>query len=229
MATYNLHYTGEMATLQSVYFYENISSAIESDSLIDSGTPGSVDNQTILMYIRGRKTNWIRGVCAIGTVSNGTYRPTYQHNSRYWELKLLFYYPTSSNITTYDIYNGRRLGVFVAPVNETYDITLTYGAQDVRNDVNIVQGRVINGIDIVLNVTVDETFTNIEANSPISYYTEYNKNDLSAKNTGAFVSTDDRGNEGGLPVEGAACADQIIDIQTNVQYGVQTWVPDQGN
>ena len=229
MATYNLHYTNGMTELQSVFFYENISSAIESDSLIDSGTLGSADNKTILMYIRGRKTNWIRGVCAIGTVSNGTFRPTYEHNSRYWELKLFFYYPTSSNITTYDIYNARKLGSLVAPVNETYDITLTYGAQDVRNDTNIINGRVINGINIVLNVTVDETFSSIETDNPISYYTEYNKNVLSAKNTGSFVSTDDRGNEGGLPVQGGAGSDQIIDIQTNAQYGVQTWTPDQGN
>ena len=49
MATYNLKYSGAMAQLQNVYFYEDITSALGGDStLIDSGTPGSSSNKTIM-------------------------------------------------------------------------------------------------------------------------------------------------------------------------------------
>lgn len=224
MAVYNLHYTKGMSLSQSVFFYENISSAIERDSLIDSGTPGSASNQTIVMYIRGRKTNWIRSVCAIGTVSNGTFRPTYKHNERYWELKMTFSYPgdTAGNLSfNNDKMQSRTLGVFQAPVNETYDITLFYGGQELGNDTAIQAGSVIPGINIVLNVTEDETFNYITNNSPNSYYTEYSKNDLTAKLT-ADTATLPIGN-GGLPV--LTSGSSTIDIHTDVQYGTQTWDP----
>ena len=223
MATYNLHYTSGMSVIQAVYFYEDISSAIGDDSLIDSGTPGSVDNQTILMYIRGRKTNWTRGVCAIGTVSEGTYKPTYKHNSRYWELQMNFAYPGTIGgdlSFQYDTKASRIIGRFQAPVNETYDITLTYGIQDFRIDSNLASNRVIPGINIVLNVTQDETFPSINTASPQAYYTEYSKNDLSAKLLANAARAD---GVGGLPVETDTTSP--IDIQTDVQYGVQTWDP----
>ena len=224
MATYNLHYTKGMSIAQSVFFYENISSAIERDSLIDSGTEGSSDNKTILFYIRGRKTNWIRTVCAIGTVSEGTFRPTYKHNKRYWELKMNFSYPgdISGNLSfTSDTANSRSIGTFQGPVNETYDITLTYGIKDLRVDSNIAAGRIIPGINIVLNVTQDETFDHINNNSPISFYTQYAKNDLNAKITANATYPN---GYGGLPVEGSSFSGPI-DIQTDVQYGTQTWDP----
>jgi hypothetical protein len=220
MATYNLHYTKGMAQSQSVDFFENISSAIGDDSLIDSGTLGSSDNKTILFTIRGRKTNWIRSVCAIGTISEGTFRPTYDHNKRWWKLRLTFLYPTSSSITNYDVKNSRLQGTFVAPVNETYDITLSYGVQDLRSDVNTP----IEGINIVLKVSVDNTFDYIETDNPVSFYTEYSDNDLTAKNTGASISPD-RTNESGLPVKAGSGSSQVVDIQTDAQYGTQTWTP----
>ena len=224
MAVYNLHYTKGMSLSQSVFFYENISSAIERDSLIDSGTQGSALNRTIVMYIRGRKTNWIRSVCAIGTVSNGTFRPTYKHNERYWELKMNFAYPgtiAGALDFQYDTMSSRTLGAFQGPVNETYDITLFYGSQELGNDTAISTGKVIPGINIVLNVTEDETFDYINTNSPNSYYTEYSKNDLTAKLTADSANSPI--GTGGLPL--LTSGSNTIDIHTDVQYGTQTWDP----
>tara|TARA_R100001086_G_C11808223_1_gene250754 strand:+ start:386 stop:1066 length:681 start_codon:yes stop_codon:yes gene_type:complete len=224
MAVYNLHYTKGMSLNQSIFFYENISSAIERDSLIDSGTEGSASNKTIVMYIRGRKTNWIRSVCAIGTVSNGTFRPTYKHNERYWELKMNFAYPgtiAGALDFQYDVMSSRTLGTFQGPVNETYDITLFYSSLELGNDAAISSGSVIPGINIVLNVTEDETFDYINTNSPNSYYTEYSKNDLTAKLTADSANSPI--GTGGLPL--LTSGSSTIDIHTDVQYGTQTWDP----
>ena len=221
MATYNLKYSGSMAQSQNVYFYEDITSALGGDStLIDSGTPGSSSNKTIMFYIRGRKTNWTRGISAYATVSEGFYRPTYLHNDRYWLLRLQFLYPTTSNITTYDTGTNRALGGFVAPVNETYDISLYYGAWDVKTFGDALTK--IDGINIVLNVTVDETFSHIETDNPIAYYNEYSSNDAierptmfgSSLNKGLPTLSQADGGDGDTPL-----------IVTDAQYGVQTWTP----
>ena len=58
MATYNLHYSGGMAQLQNVYFYENITSAIDT---------GLLSSKNLLFYVRGRKTNFIRTIAAYPT------------------------------------------------------------------------------------------------------------------------------------------------------------------
>ena len=75
MATYNLNYTGNMAQSQYVYFYENITSVIDTSLL---------SGKKLLFYVRGRKTNWIRTIAAYPTDSGDWNSPTYINNNRYW-------------------------------------------------------------------------------------------------------------------------------------------------
>lgn len=217
MAIYNLNYSGGMAQSQNIFFYENISSMVDS-SLIDNGVEGD-GKKTIIFLIRGRKTNWIRSIPAYATISEGTYQPTYDFNDRRWILRLTCIYPTSSNITTYDTGSQRYSGIFVVPINETYDIKLYYGAKSLRT-ASLTE---IPGINIVLNVSVDETFTHIDSNNPTTYYTQYATNDLLARDTAGFHAA--APNKRGLPVVADASNPDIV-LNTDAEYGVQTWTPD---
>ena len=198
MATYNLNYTSDMAQSQYVYFYENISSVIDTSLLED---------KNLLFYIRGRETNWVRTVAAYPTDSGDTSNPTYINNSRYWYLRLTSIYPTSSNITNYDTTSNlaKRQGGFVAPINETYDISVYYTSANFINILNLAVATKIEGINIVLNIIVDEAFGSIETDNPFSYYTEYANNDLTA------ISVNTTGYNG--------------DNNRDSQYGTQNWQP----
>jgi hypothetical protein len=198
MATYNLNYSGNMAQSQHVYFYENITSAIDTSLL---------SGKKLLFYVRGRKTNWIRTIAAYPTDSGDWNSPTYINNSRYWTLRLTNLYPTSSNITTYDKTNSlaKRQGIFVSPINETYDIEVYYTDVSYAVMLNLSAATKIEGIKIVLNVSVNQTFQDIETDNPISYYTEYANNDLIASD---------------VPDEGYNSSNN-----RDSQYGTQNWQP----
>ena len=198
MATYNLNYTGNMAQSQYVYFYENITSVIDTSLL---------SGKKLLFYVRGRKTNWIRTIAAYPTDSGDWNSPTYINNNRYWTLRLTNLYPTSSNITTYDKTNSlaKRQCIFVSHINETYDIEVYYTNVSYAVMLNLSAATKIEGIKIVLNVSVDKTFQDIETDNPISYYTEYANNDL--------ISAD-------IPDEGYSSSNN-----RDSQYGTQNWQP----
>jgi hypothetical protein len=70
---------------------------------------------------------------------------------------------------------------------------------------NLSAATKIEGIKIVLNVSVDETFQDIETDNPISYYTEYANNDLIAAD---------------IPDEGYSSSNN-----RDSQYGTQNWQP----
>ena len=198
MATYNLHYTTGMAQSQNVYFYENITSAIDT---------GLLSGKNLLFYVRGRKTNFIRTIAAYPTNSGDYSSPTFLNNSRYWTLLLKVYYPTSSNITTYDTTSNlaKRMGTIVLPIGDTYDIDLYYTSASYVNILDLSSATKINNISIVLNASVDKTFTSIETDNPISYYTEYANNDLIAAD---------------IPDEGYSSSNN-----RDSQYGTQNWQP----
>ena len=194
MGTYNLHYTTGMSQSQNIFFYENITSAIDTSLL---------SGKNLIYYVRGRKTNWVRTIAAYPT-DNGNYAaPTYLNNDRYWTLRFTNLYPTSSNIATYDGASGssRLLGIFTSPINETYDISVYYGSYTLSRNALTK----IDGINIVLNVTVDKSFDSIETDNPVSYFTEYTENDLIEA----------------IPIgTGKANSGQN---ERNAQYGTQTW------
>ena len=198
MATYNLHYSGGMAQLQNVYFYENITSAIDT---------GLLSSKNLLFYVRGRKTNFIRTIAAYPTNSGDYSSPTFLNNSRYWTLLLKVYYPTSSNIATYDTTSNlaKRMGTIVLPIGDTYDIDLYYTSASYVNILDLSSATKINNISIVLNASVDKTFTSIETDNPISDYTEYANNDLIAAD---------------IPIEGYSSSNN-----RDSQYGTQNWQP----
>ena len=198
MATYNLHYSGGMAQLQNVYFYENITSAIDT---------GLLSSKNLLFYVRGRKTNFIRTIAAYPTNSGDYSSPTFLNNSRYWTLLLKVYYPTSSNIATYDTTSNlaKRMGTIVLPIGDTYDIDLYYTSASYVNILDLSSATKINNISIVLNASVDKTFTSIETDNPISYYTEYANNDLIAAD---------------IPIEGYSSSNN-----RDSHYGTQNWQP----
>ena len=199
MATYNLNFSSGMSQVQNVYFYENIASAIDT-SLISG--------KFLLFYIRGRKTNWIRTVAAYPTASGDYGNPTWTNNDRYWTFLLTTVYPTTSNISTYDTTNNltKRQGAFVPPINETYDIELYYTSQNYLNVLRSDLATKIDGINIVLNVTVDKAFlADHSLDLPISYFTEYANNDLTASD---------------IPVEGYSSSNN-----RDSQYGTQNWQP----
>ena len=198
MATYNLNYTGGMAQLQNVYFYENITSAIDTSLLT---------GKNLLFYVRGRNTNFIRTIAAYPTDSGDYNSPTFLNNTRYWTLKLKVYYPTSSNISNYDTTNSlsKRMGSIVLPIGDTYDIDIYYTSASYSVILNLSSATKIEGIKIVLNASVDRTFTSIETDNPVSYYTEYTNNDLIAAD---------------IPDEGYSSSNN-----RDNQYGTQNWQP----
>jgi hypothetical protein len=170
MGVYNLNYSTGMSESQNIFFYENISSLVE---------PSTLTGKYLIFYIRGRKTNWIRSAVAYPT-ANGDYNsPEYTNNNRYWTLRLTLLYPTTSNINTYDgaSTSFRLTGGFLPPINETFDIDVYY--RDTLS-LNVNASTKIEGLSIVLNVTVDENFSSLDSDVPISYFTEYTNNDLKA-------------------------------------------------
>jgi|TARA_R100000084_G_scaffold34898_1_gene13831 hypothetical protein len=222
MGVYNFNWDSSLGvvSLYPIVFRENISSNVDP-TLIDNGVAGS-GKKTLLGLARGRKTNFIRAFSFQSTIDNATYQPTYTHNDRYWEFRVQLWYPTTTNISIADIGNNRVLGNFVAPVGETYDITMYYGERDLR----LSTKTLIPNVNIVLNVTVDQAYQNLEANNPLSYYTQYTNNDQVPLLTAGFCNT--RQNIQGLPASNAETAtpcDNIVDINQDVQYGVQTWTP----
>lgn len=222
MGVYNLHWDSSYltATVTPITFRENISSYVDP-LLIDDGTEGS-GKKTLLGLARGRKTNFIRAFSFMSTIDAGTYQPTYIHNDRYWEFKMQIWFPLASNISIADTGNNRMLGNMVTPVGDTYDITMYYGVRDLR----LSTKTLIPNVKIVLNVSSDETYQKLEANSPVSYYNEYTNNDQVALLTAGYCGS--RPNIQGLPASNAETAvpcDNIIDINKDVEYGVQTWTP----
>lgn len=222
MGVYNYNWDSSIgaANVIAITFRENISSNV-NPLLIDNGVSGA-GKKTLLGLARGRKTNFIRAFSFQSTIDLGTYQPTYTHNDRYWEFRVQLWYPTTSNITNGDTGNNRMLGNFVAPVGETYDITMYYGSRDLR----LSTKTLIPNVGIVLNLTVDETFQSLETDSPFSYYNQYSNNDQVALLTAGYCGS--RLNIQGLPASNALTAlpcDNIIDINKNVEYGVQTWTP----
>tara|TARA_R100000808_G_C2101467_1_gene118417 strand:+ start:313 stop:894 length:582 start_codon:yes stop_codon:yes gene_type:complete len=168
MGVYNLNYSAGMAQSQNIFFYENIS------SLVDTGT---LTGKYLIFYIRGRKTNWIRSAVAYPTANGDWGSPEYTNNNRCWTLRLTVLYPTSSNISSYDGASTtfRLYGGFVSPINETFDVDVYY--RDTLS-LNVNSSTKIEGLSIVLNVTVDETFGSLDSDVPLSYFTEYTNNDL---------------------------------------------------
>jgi hypothetical protein len=227
MGVYNLHWDSSIltATALSVTFRENISSYVDP-LLIDDGTEGD-GKKTLLGLARGRKTNFIRAFSFMSTIDSGTYQPTYTHNDRYWEFKAQIWYPLAENISAVDTGNNRKFGNMVAPVGDTYDITMYYGIRDLR----LATKTLIPNVNIVLNVSSDETYQKLEANSPVSYYNEYTTNDQVALETAGPCNT--RANIQGLPISNSSpslpACDSIIDINENVEYGIQTWTPTYDN
>tara|TARA_R110002020_G_scaffold442929_1_gene654164 strand:+ start:139 stop:741 length:603 start_codon:yes stop_codon:yes gene_type:complete len=198
MATYNITYTGGMSTLQNVYFYENITSSIDTSLL---------SGKNLLFYIRGRETNFIRTIAAKPTDSEDYNSPTFLNNDRYWTLALSVYYPNASNISTYDTTNNlaKRMGSVVLPMGDTYDIEVYYTSSNYTNILNISTATKIPGINIVLKASVDATYDSIETDNPMSYYTEYTNNDLIDESIGTkgYSSNNNR----------------------DSQYGTQNWQP----
>tara|TARA_R100000353_G_C6439581_1_gene178162 strand:+ start:97 stop:678 length:582 start_codon:yes stop_codon:yes gene_type:complete len=170
MGVYNLNYSTGMSESQNIFFYENISSLVE---------PGTLTGKYLIFYIRGRKTNWIRSAVAYPTANGNYSSPEYTNNNRYWTLRLTLLYPTTSNINTYDgaSTSFRLTGGFLPPINETFDIDVYY--RDTLS-LNVNASTKIEGLSIVLNVTVDENFSSLDSDVPISYFTEYSNNDLKA-------------------------------------------------
>lgn len=198
MATYNLNYTGGMAQLQNVYFYENITSAIDTSLL---------SGKNLLFYVRGRNTNFIRTIAAYPTDSGDYNSPTFLNNSRSWTLLLKVYYPTTSNISTYDTTNNlsKRLGNIVLPMGDTYDIDLYYTSAIYTHILKLSFATKIDGLSIVLNTSVDNTYGFIETDNPVSFFNEYSNNDLI---------------EASVPMEGYSDTNN-----RDSQYGTQNWQP----
>ena len=198
MATYNLNYSGEMSKLQYVYFYENITSAIDTSLL---------SGKRLLFYVRGRETNFIRTIAAYPTDSGDYNSPTFLNNNRHWTLRLTVLYPTTSNISTYDTTSNlaKRQGGVVLPLGDTYDIDVYYTSENYLNVLNISNATKIPGINIVLNVSVDGNYYYLETDSPVSYYTEYTNNDLIAESIGTKGYSSDNNRDS--------------------QYGTQNWQP----
>jgi hypothetical protein len=198
MATYNLNYTGGMAQLQNVYFYENITSAIDTSLL---------SGKNLLFYVRGRNTNFIRTIAAYPTDSGDYNSPTFLNNSRCWTLLLKVYYPTTSNISTYDTTNNlsKRLGNIVLPMGDTYDIDLYYTSAIYTHILKLSFATKIDGLSIVLNTSVDNTYGFIETDNPVSFFNEYSNNDLI---------------EASVPMEGYSNTNN-----RDSQYGTQNWQP----
>jgi|TARA_R100001163_G_scaffold34013_1_gene26313 hypothetical protein len=198
MATYNITYTGGMATLQNVYFYENITSYIDTSLL---------SGKNLLFYIRGRETNFIRTIAADPTDSGDYNNPTFLNNDRYWTLLLKVLYPNATNISTYDTTNNlaKRMGSVVLPMGDIYDIDVYYTSENYINILNLANAIKIQGINIVLKASVDATFSYLETDNPVSYYTEYTNNDLIAESVGTkgYSSNNNR----------------------DSQYGTQNWQP----
>ena len=192
MGVYNLNYSAGMAQSQNIYLYENISSAIDTSLL---------SGKNLIYYIRGRETNWIRTIAAYPTDNGNWAAPTYINNDRYWYLRFNCTYPTTSNQSFYDGATNtyRKLGTFVPPVNETFDVDIYYGSYTL-NSLSLTK---IDGLSIVINLTVDNTFGYIESDNPTSYFTEYTDNDLIAA----------QGLSTGKP----------YDNNRDAQYGTQTW------
>jgi len=209
---YNINWEDGMSWSQTLKMYPNLGSRVSNST---------IDGNFLLLKFRGRKTNFIRAFSFMSTIDSGTYQPTYTHNDRYWEFKLQIWYPLASTISSADTGNNRKLANFVAPVGDTYDITMYYGSRDL----GLATKTLIPNVNIVLNVSVDETYQKLETNDPISYYNEYTNNDQVALLTAGYCSS--RPNIQGLPASNAdaiAC-DNIIDINKDVEYGVQTWTP----
>lgn len=198
MATYNLKYTSGMAQLQNVYFYENITSAIDTSIL---------SGKNLVFYVRGRNTNFIRTIASYPTDSGDYNSPTFLNNSRYWTLLLKVYYPTTSNISTYDTTNNlsKRMGSIVLPMGDTYDIDLYYTTAIYTQILNLSFATKIDGLSIVLNTSVDNTFGHIETDNPVSFFNEYSNNDL--------IESD---------VDGVGYSS---DNNRDSQYGTQNWQP----
>ena len=195
MGVYNIHYTGSMPPLvigKTITLRENI------DSLVD------IPNTKNLVFLaRGRKTNFTRVFQATPTVGDFD-NPEFVNNNRCWAINLTHIYPTSGSISAYDnqVYR-QNFGFLVAPVMETYDIDLYYGD---NKSVTLSLFTKIEGINIVLNTTVDKDYNNIETDNPVSSYTQYSENDV--------VDITPTGSTG----QPTSSQEEL-----NAQYGTQIW------
>jgi len=82
--------------------------------------------------------------------------------------------PTAGLRATYDNANNRRLSLVFMPLMDTIDIDLYYGDTPTFSFSQLTK---IEGTNIVVNLTVDENYLHV-GDIPISYYTQYNDNDV---------------------------------------------------
>ena len=195
MGVYNINYTGTMPPLgigKTITLRENISSLVEISN-----------TKNLNFLVRGRKTNFTRVFQATPTVGDFD-SPQFVNNKRFWTINLTHIYPTSGSISAYDNeYYRKNFGFLVAPVMETYDIDLYYGD---GKSLNLSSFTKIEGVDIVLNITVDKDYNNIETNNPVSSYTQYSENDV--------VDITPTGSTG----QPTSSQEEL-----NAQYGTQIW------
>lgn len=195
MGVYNLNFTGAMPPLVvggTIHFYENISSLVDI-----------ANTKNLIALCRARKTNITRFVsCNPAGGSGDTDNPVYNSNDRYWQFGISFFWAAYHAV--YDVYGYRLLSTVVMPTQDIIDIDLYYADS---NTLAIASLTKIEGTNIVVNLTVDETysFLNVPTNSPLSYYTEYTDNDV------ADVIPGSTGEPG------------VADEELNAQYGTQIW------
>jgi hypothetical protein len=167
MGMYNLNFTGSMPPTifgGSITFFENIYSQVD--------IPNS---KYLIALCRSRNTNITRAVLTYPINGNNDIEnPIYNANSRYWEFRITFMLPTAGLRATYDNANNRRLSLVFMPLMDTIDIDLYYGDTPTFSFSQLTK---IEGTNIVVNLTVDENYLHV-GDIPISYYTQYNDNDV---------------------------------------------------
>ena len=169
MGMYNLNFTGSMPPTifgGSITFFENIYSLVD---IPNNGT------NYLIALCRSRNTNITRAVLTYPQNGNEDIEnPIYNANSRFWEFRITFMLPSASLRATFDNETNRRLSLVFMPLMDTIDIDLYYG----NSATFLFSGLTkIEGLNIVANLTVDENYQHL-GDRPISYYTQYNDNDV---------------------------------------------------
>ena len=194
MSKYNLHLQGSMSPTVlggTVVFYENLSSLVDI-----------ANTKNLIALCRARKTNITRFVATYPNGGSGDYdNPTYNSNDRFWKFGITFLYGSPTIVSGYDNYANRQQCIVVVPFMDTLDIDLYYADS---NTFAIASLTKIEGTSIVVNLTVDETYTQ-KGDLAFTYYTEYTDNDV-----------DD-------VIPGATGEPSSADERLDAQYGTQIY------
>ena len=183
MGVYNLNLEGSMAPTVlggEIVFYENLSSLVDIPN-----------TKNLIALCRARKTNITRFVsCFPRDGSGDNTNPTYKSSSRCWQFGITFLWASPILQPIWDVETYRKLSLAVMPFIDTVDIDLYYADS---NTFSIGSLTKIEGTSIVVNLTVDKTYT-LLGDFPLTYYTEYTNNDVNdliPDSTGEPISADE--------------------------------------